>query len=719
MNKNAIASRMGFILLCALLVLPAPLYARIEAPRAPAETDPPTSAATSSPTATNTSPIPVTYEASDPGVEPSGIAEVTLLYQFDSGGWITSTYTSTLATGTFNFVPADGEGVYDFQTIAEDVDGNVEAQNPEADTSTIYDLTDPINPAITIDDGEAYTGQITVTLTLSAEDPGGSDVSEMAFSNDNISWDPAVVYATSAEWQLDGVGDGLKTVYAQFWDAAGNPSEVVSDTITLDRAGPTNGSVQIDGGADFTNQITVTLDLLAQDATSAVDEMTFSNDNISWESAVPYATTAEWQLDGVGDGLKTVYAQFWDAAGNPSEVVSDTITLDSAGPTNGSVLIDSDADFTNQITVTLDLLAQDATGAVDEMAFSNDNISWESAVPYATTAEWQLDGVGDGLKTVYAQFWDEVGNPSAVVSDTITLDRVAPAAVTVTSPSFVATTTPFTVTWSATDDATPITYDVRYRENDGGWNSLLDDVTITETLFSLAGLGNNYTFEVTATDAAGNPSTPATDTTRVGYYYLYLPITLRNYDPLTNGSFEGGLRSWTVSQSPLPVSVVTSVAERPTGSTAPADGDQAVVLGNPAYACSSSGVPLGYAGIEQTIVVADDATNLVFNYIIYTQDAMPVQDAEYFDRFEVYINTTLKFADGNTVNAGLDCSVWRRIPGPENPRHSATSGWATEEIDLTPYRGQSITIRFRNYSRFDHWFNTYTYVDNVHIETAP
>jgi hypothetical protein len=104
---------------------------------------------------------------------------------------------------------------------------------------------------------------------------------------------------------------------------------------------------------------------------------------------------------------------------------------------------------------------------------------------------------------------------------------------------------------------------------------------------------------------------------------------------------------------------------------------------------------------------------LFFNYVIYSQDASTNPS---YDRFEVYVNNTLQFSDGNMITTGLNCR-WFRVPGIENPRNGQINGWATGMIDLNPYRGTTVTVSFRNYNRLDGWYNTYTYLDNVHIET--
>ncbi|HDD25087.1 MAG TPA: hypothetical protein ENF52_06595 [Chloroflexi bacterium] len=178
-----------------------------------------------------------------------------------------------------------------------------------------------------------------------------------------------------------------------------------------------------------------------------------------------------------------------------------------------------------------------------------------------------------------------------------------------------------------------------------------------------------------------------------------------------NGSFEdGNLSGWQKKESPLPVELQDSVQEQSGGTTPPADGNHVVLLGDTDYSCN--GVPLGYAAIEQVFHVPSGPSQLTFKYIIWSQDAS-IKGT--YDRFEVYVNGELKFYDGNMVN-DLSCSQWWRVPSSDNPRGGQTTGWATGEVDLSAYAGQNVTISFRNYSRYDHWYNTYTYIDRITIE---
>jgi hypothetical protein len=225
-----------------------------------------------------------------------------------------------------------------------------------------------------------------------------------------------VPFKDSLRWVLPG-NDGVKSVYAQFQDKAGNISETVNDDIILDRLPPTNLSMIINDGATLTGNSKIKLKISAKDAR----EMMIKQLGGNW---LPYKEVVEEvELKG-GDGLHTVMAKFRDEAGNVSIPVSARITLDRKGPQNGKIMIDNNAVYTSAPSkkVNLRIYAEDAF----EMAFGEDStfaaISWE---PYKVVASISLSGE-DGKKKVFAKFRDKAGNESSVAKDEIILDRSKP-----------------------------------------------------------------------------------------------------------------------------------------------------------------------------------------------------------------------------------------------------------------------------------------------------
>jgi parallel beta-helix repeat protein len=96
--------------------------------------------------------------------------------------------------------------------------------------------TEPPTGSLTINDGAASTYSTTVTLRITANDPL-SGVAEMRFSNDGRTWSDWEGFQSTRSWDLTRFGgsssSGLKTVYAQLRDRAGNVSQIFSATIRL------------------------------------------------------------------------------------------------------------------------------------------------------------------------------------------------------------------------------------------------------------------------------------------------------------------------------------------------------------------------------------------------------------------------------------------------------------------------------------------------------
>ncbi len=151
--------------------------------------------------------------------------------------------------------------------------------------------------------------------------------------------------------------------------------------------------------------------------------------------------------DPIPSYTTTFTVWFKDAAGNLSSAVSDSINIDGTPP-QGSISINNNAAYTNSTSVTLTISASDPSG-ISEMCISNTTScsTWEA---YTTTKPWTLLS-GDGTKTVYAWFKDNVGNANTTpYLDTIILDTTAPT----DGATFSATTgdTQCNLNWSLATD---------------------------------------------------------------------------------------------------------------------------------------------------------------------------------------------------------------------------------------------------------------------------
>jgi uncharacterized repeat protein (TIGR01451 family) len=175
-------------------------------------------------------------------------------------------------------------------------------------------------------------------------------------------------------------------------------------------------------------------------------------------------------------------------------------------------------------------------------------------------------------------------------------------------------------------------------------------------------------------------------------YNIYLPIVMRNAcSPLTNGDFETTWTGW-LHGGELNQSVT---------STNPYSGTFSALLGDPTYNCRGD-VPQGSAWMEQTFSVPDTVSpTLSFRYNIFTHDKNSKLD-DIYDRFDVKVNGTLVISDMNTTDP-YGCDDLRDL------------GWQQATVELGDYAGTCITLRFENWNRYDGWYNTWTYVDDVQV----
>lgn len=180
----------------------------------------PTSSA-SSPTYDIAGNINVTFTT---GADLSGVVNVELWKKHNSGAWASTGMNSASTSGTFEFTPADGDGIYYFATKATDNAGNSESDpSGDGDDNTIYDLTNPTAPSnFAVTSGAPYN---TWTNTTDVE----------------ISWDAS----TDATSGLRGFG--------YKWDK-------ISDTDLQDSMTPGDGSTWEEDESVTTNSTAFTSD---------------------------------------------------------------------------------------------------------------------------------------------------------------------------------------------------------------------------------------------------------------------------------------------------------------------------------------------------------------------------------------------------------------------------------------------------------------------------
>jgi hypothetical protein len=236
-------------------------------------------------------------------------------------GLLSFTLLSVLFLGSAKLVKADNltytsdvtvtVGSYDY-IIKGDPDG------PSTATSVVINSADL---TVTIPSGSTFT------LTSADRKVLGTDQSSGFSFSCAVSLSTLILHQTTGSPVTFVIAPTDTCTPILNGGGGGNGSSSGGGSSSADTTPPTATSVSISAGAATTSSLSTTLTLAATGAT----QMLISNDSgfagASWET---YATSKSWTLT-TGDGIKTVYAKFRDAALNVSATVSDTISVSGSG----------------------------------------------------------------------------------------------------------------------------------------------------------------------------------------------------------------------------------------------------------------------------------------------------------------------------------------------------------------------------------------------------
>ncbi len=337
--------------------------------------------------------------------------EVMLSHTEDFGGTVWQPYTRTVTwtleiSGTSvqpRFVYArfhDGQGA----VHGDFVDDIIYDPNATAGQAA-FDLSDLLTGTQTLLGARPLhsTNEDMTELFLSALDDS-SGLAEIQVSERpdfwDVEWQP---YSAIVPITLSSGESRVITTYVRFRDQAGNVSGLTEASLLFDTQPPLCG-IAIGDPAVGSQAVTLTVYLGAWDELSEIAATRVSTD-ATFTDAVwrPYSYTLSWPISLTGDLQGALYAQYRDAAGNVSDVCSDTYAVDITPPV---LYVEVEPGMTP--TRTVSVLAYDDLGGVPTMHLSNDPRMIDGLVtlPYSETVEW----VFDEDWTVYVQVEDSVGN---------------------------------------------------------------------------------------------------------------------------------------------------------------------------------------------------------------------------------------------------------------------------------------------------------------------
>jgi thermitase len=386
----------------------------------PADTTPP-SAAVTAPTSTAilTGTVSVSVSASDN-------VGVTKIEWYLDGALKAS---SATASASFSWNTTTGaNGSHTLAAKAYDSAGNVgssanvsvNVNNPIPDsTAPAVSITSPIN-------NSNVAGIISVTLS-------GADnvaVTKVEWYLDGTLKASSATASASFNWNSATVANGLHTIAAKAYDAAGNvgtssalsvnvnnpvPDNVAPDTIV---SSPTSGST-LTGNVDIT---------ISASDNVGVTRVEWYLDGVLQGSNLGAVGSFSWNTTAAVNGNHNLSAKAYDAAGNIGLSAALAVNVDNPLPDTAvpSVAINSlpPASVVSE-TVTVSLSAADNV-SVTKVEWYLDGTLSDSSTSSSASFWWDTTTTANGAHTLFAKAYDAAGNVGTSGDVTVTVDNFVP-----------------------------------------------------------------------------------------------------------------------------------------------------------------------------------------------------------------------------------------------------------------------------------------------------
>ncbi len=400
----------------------------------------------------------LTVTVTDPATGETWVGQTTSGYE-ENGTWY---WTIDLESLVNTSDPADdfSDESGDFTVVASYEE--IHPKNGRIKTTT----TEQFDLSIDGVDTTAPTGSAPVLLAATDSGVQGDNITNVELASFRIDLDPTVeagdgidllidggVHLSSTITQADidqgyiiltttnsGLAEGVNSVSAHLYDAAGNSSDTGSTELTLDTVAPTAAI-----NAVLSDDVTPDGDQLVTDATPTVTGTTeagATGDLYDGSGAFLGQTVAaadgSWSIEAsaLADGAHDLYVIVTDAAGNSTTsadfgIVIDTAvsvaTLDGISDDTGVLGDNITSDATPVLTGTAEVgstvVVYPVTGGVPDLAAG-------VAATVAADGSWTFTPgtLADGTYTYRAEVTDAAGNTAWTSDLTLTVDTFAQSA---------------------------------------------------------------------------------------------------------------------------------------------------------------------------------------------------------------------------------------------------------------------------------------------------
>jgi hypothetical protein len=331
----------------------------------------------------------------------SGIEEVQLWYRHGGSGSYECLAIDDMAPYTFDVDTStlDGDGLYEFYTLAIDNAHNNETVPADNGTWTTVDTTPPTVTIGTPSEGST-AGSATVDVAWTGEDVA-SGIAGYEVMLDGGAW---VAIGLGTEHSFIDVADGNHTVHVKAIDNAGHES-TASSVFTVDTIAPNLTITSPENNSAFTGYA-VTVTWSAQDVGSGIQSLWVSKDGSSWEQIPPGSTYYDFSGASMNaEGRYTLYVRAVDEGGL-SGISFVEVMIDRTPPT---VLITSPLSHAKigRTNATVRWVMSDAVSGVNTVQISVDGGAF---MDIGTASSRELTDLAAGEHNVTLKVFDRAGN---------------------------------------------------------------------------------------------------------------------------------------------------------------------------------------------------------------------------------------------------------------------------------------------------------------------
>jgi flagellar hook assembly protein FlgD len=430
----------------------------------------------------------------------------------NAGGSVVTRNVAAQNTAVFMAAHVPSDGVYTIESKAVDRAGNVSAVKT---TSFIRDTTAPVISSVAHAVSglwQSATSTATVAVSVTDVNPGHVEYTLATSAAPNTIRKSGVVTGNVLSYAMlmTGESSGSHLLKFRATDLAGNTSAWTSVTLLFDITVPVLSNASL--GALVTSANAVTLTAAATDGHSGVARYEYRIDSLAWTT---FTSGQSVSVASLTDGSHVFSFRAVDAAGNISNVITQTMTLDRAAPTLGSPIVNKTTLNLQTSDLMISLLGADSGSGFARYEYKIDGNAVRTILGTnsltLTNSDSQLAANGSHTLTFWAV--DQAGNRSTAQTVSIVIDRLVPtlSALTLSRSTVNLAKEALTVTFTGTDPspATALRYAYTVKRVSTGATVLSGTVTENRVVISSLIPDATYTITVQAIDAADNVSSVA------------------------------------------------------------------------------------------------------------------------------------------------------------------------------------------------------------------